>query len=262
MFFDYILDPADGLREWADGIDVRTNKTTTRRLVDTAVGRRILAEPHGEAQRKAALRWIFNQASERRWDAVPWVELDRLEEVLLPLYEPPSRREAGVAGIYWRPVAGVPTTDRFGQLDAESREQLAQWEAAEELRLALADLREAYTRNVDCLSPAMRTIVERRLDEWARWAGDPEHIPAYACEPDLATGGYTCNYPSVIGELRELRGACERGYEPDWAEPEGRAAAPGFPDLSAAPADPLVDASSEVPGVPEELELGRDEPAD
>ena len=245
MFFDYVPDPGDGLREWADGIDVRTGKATTRRLVHTAVGRRILGERQGAPQIRAALRWIFNQAPGRRWDAVPWVELDRLEEALLPLYEPPSWREAGVAGIYWRPIVGAPTPDQLEQLDAESREQLAQWEGAEELRLALADLREAYADNGDCLSPAKQAIVERRIEEWTRWAGDPERIPPYACEPDPATGGYTCNYPSVAGELRELRDACERGYDPDWAEPEGRAAAPGYPDLSSAPPDPYVGAEGE-----------------
>lgn len=241
LFFDNVLDPGDGLRDWADGIDVRTGKQTTRRLVNTAAGRRILDARQGEPQILAALRWVFNQAQGRRWDAVQWGEIDRLEESLQPLYETPSEREAGTPGLYWRPVVGDATAAQLEDLTPTQREQLAEWESAEEVRLTLAELREAYARNLDCLSPKTRRIVQRRIEAWNRWARDPSKIPEYACEPDEATGGYTCNYPSVSGELRELRSACERAYDPDWAEPEGRAAALGFPDLSRGAEDPRVE---------------------
>lgn len=247
LFFDNVHDPVDGLREWADGIDVRTGKASTRRLVNTAVGRKILEEGQGAPQIRAALRWVFNQAAGRRWDAVPWQEVDRLGAALQPLYEPPSAYEAGTPGLYWRPIVGAVTREQLGELDSEDREQLADWESAEELNLALADLREAYARNLDCLSPVTRAIVERRIAAWNRWARDSSKIPDYACEPDAATGGYTCNYPSVTGELRELQEACEHSYDPDWAEPEGRAAAPGFPDLSAGPDDPYVGEPADAP---------------
>ena len=241
LYFDNVRDPIDGLRDWADGIDVRTGKQATRRLVNTAAGRRILQARPGEPQTLAALQWVFNQAKGRRWDAVPWEEVDRLEEALQPHYEAPSEREAGTPGLYWRPVVGTATAEQLDALAPEQREQLAEWESAKEVRATLEELREAFARNLDCLTPSTRRIVRRRIAEWNRWARDPSEIPEYACEPDEATGGYTCNYPSVAGELRELRRACERDYDPDWAEPEGRAGEPGFPDLTRGPDDPRVE---------------------
>jgi hypothetical protein len=87
-----------------------------------------------------------------------------------------------------------------------------------------------------------RPIIERRLAEWQRWADDPLAIPSYACEPDEATGGVTCNYPSVADELRAIREACEaEGYDPDWATVLSREGAVGYPDTSRAPADPRLE---------------------
>jgi hypothetical protein len=238
LFFDSIGDARDGLVDWMDGIEVGA-RGRAKRLSATPAGERILAQRGAQAQITAAIAYVLGQAKGRRWDAVDLRELDRLGLALEPYAE-----GEGAAGIYWRPSVGGASVEDLEGLSVDERERLTAWESAEEVRTALEDLRDAYARNLDCpLSPQQRSIIERRIAEWNRWARDPSKIPEYACEPDASTGGYTCNYPSVAGELRELGRACERGYDPDWAEPAGRAAEAGFPDLSAGPDDPMLDAA-------------------
>ena len=234
LFFDNIGDASDGLRDWMDGIEVRSGKRT-RRLSQTPAGEAILRARGSEAQIKRSIAYIFGKARSRRWDAVDWREIERLGAALEPYYEDSER---GSRGIYWRPSAAGSRLEQFEEVGVDDREQLAAWEASEEIKEALADLREAYDRTHKCLTPSQRKIVRRRIDEWSRWSADPSKIPDYACDPDESTGGYTCNYPSVSGELRALRRACEHAYDPDWAEPAGRAGEPGFPDLSQGPPDP------------------------
>ncbi len=233
LFFDHVADPIDGLRAWADGQDAMRGRVG-KRLSQSAAGRKIFDARQGRPQILAALRWVFQQSKGRRWDAVDWSAIDDLGEALAPLYEPPDR-EPGTLGIYWRPTAHLPLAERIADIDPHDALQLGAIETAEALASAVAELRETYEVSRECLSPRLRAIVERRIDEWTAWVRDPSRIPAYACEPDEATQGYVCNYPLVLGELRELRGACRQAYDPDWYERESDAGAPGFPP---APGDP------------------------
>lgn len=264
LFFAYVRDPVDGLRAWADGIDVRSGRAT-RRLVDTKAGRAILGAPQGAPQIQAALRWVFGRAKGRRWDAVDWGAIDRLEELIEPYFEAPDR-EASMPGIYWRPVDRVvPFSERTPQqlamLDADEAVALAEKESRLRLQEAVSDLRTTYSETRDCLSPALRRKVEIRIAEWSKWARDPEKVPEYACEPDASTGGYVCDWPLVTGELRELRGACRHAYDPDWLESQRDE--PGFPpsadleqveqvpELVDAPVfDPETPAAGERPDAP------------
>lgn len=268
LFFDHVLDPRDGIREWADGRDVRVGRDSYRRLKDSAAGRKILSARQGEPQILAALQWVFQQAKGRRWDAVNWDDVEELGQSLEPLYEPPAR-EAGTPGLYWWPVvgAGKPVAERLEELEPFEALELGRAESAAELERTLDELRETYAATRDCLSPRLRATVERRLEQWGAWVDDPEAIPAYACEPDPASQGYVCNYPIVAGELRELRGACRQSYDPDWFVDEALAGEPGFPpmgdprgaipvpDEDGAPAGPRDDVP--VPSeAPQELEPG------
>jgi len=250
-FFDHVLDPFDGLREWMDGVEVKLGRST-RRLSRTPTGQRILTEQHAEYAIQQALVYVFGKARGRRWDAVDWRSIELLGAALEPYFEQPSGDEPSRGGLYWRPVVGTATRDQLDELSAETREQLEAWEGAEEIGSALADLRVTYERNRECISPGLRRVVERRIAEWERWQSDPKQIPAYACEPDERTGGYTCNYPSIAGELHQLERACQAEYDADWAEPESRAGAPGFPDTSQGPEDPLVEpqAATDADGAP------------
>ena len=235
QFFDNVRDPIDGLRDWADGIDVRTGKKTTRRLVNTAAGRKILGARMGEPQIRAALQWVFAQAKGRRWDAVPWNEIDRLEQSLLPYYERPSR--GGVPGITWRPTIGRVSADTLDAMRPEERDRVRDYESHIELKNALAELKETYRKTSQCIPPELRRTALHRIKAWSGWARDPSKIPPYACEPDPKTGGHLCNFPVVEGELRQLSRACEQAYDPDWAAPEAKAGAAGFPDTSQGEAD-------------------------
>ncbi len=232
MFFDNVLDPRDGLREWADGRDVRVGRDSYRKLKDSAAGRKILDARQGEPQIKAALQWVFQQAKGRRWDAVNWADVEDLGRDLEPLYEPPTR-DPGTPGIYWWPVvgAGKPVAERLDELEPFEALELGRAESAAELERTLDELRETYAATRDCLSPRLRRTVERRLEQWDAWVDNPDAIPEYACEPDPASQGYVCNYPLVTGELRELRGACRQSYDPDWFVDEALAGEPGFPEL-------------------------------
>lgn len=228
LYFDYIPDPGDGLREWADGQTLRAGHDRTSRLRLTAAGRKILEAPQGGPQIRAALQWIFGRAKGRRWDAVDWTAIDDLEAQLKPHYEP-SAREASTGGIYWRPgIAGQRTAERLDDLDPHQLTELGAWESADELRQAVAELRETYVETSQCLTPLVRVRVASRIAEFGRWAEDPDEIPEYACEPDPESGGYVCNYPLVIGEVRQLRDACRGAYDVQWAAED--LGTEGFPD--------------------------------
>lgn len=235
-FFDHVRDPFDGLREWMDGVEVQLGKRA-RRLSQTPAGRRILEEPLAERAITLALAYVFGRARGRRWDAVDWHLVDLLGESLEPYFEDPGDATPSRRGLYWRPIVGTITAEQLDDLSPEARAQISEWEGSEEVRRALADLRDAYAQNQACIPPELHAIVERRIAEWDRWTGDPSQIPEYACEPDERSGGYTCNYPAVAGELREIERACRRPYDPDWALPEARQGTPGFPDVSAGPED-------------------------
>jgi len=261
LYFDHISDPIDGLRAWADGIDVRTGKRTSQRLGKSAAGRKILESGQGRPQILAALQWVFQQAPGRRWDAVDWTAIDDLGALLEPHYEPPAR-EPGTPGLYWQPIigAGKPVSERLEELEPPELLELGQLESAEGLRVALEELRETYEETRECLSPRLRATVERRIAEWSRWDEDPTEIPAYACEPDAASGGYVCNYPLVTGELRELRGACRQAYDPDWFVDEASAELPGFPPLEGPRGlGPIPEENGEAVGEREDLPIP-DEP--
>lgn len=236
-FFDHVRDPVDGVREWMDGVEVRSGKRF-RKLYDTPRGAEILARANRPRSMIIdALAYVFGQARGRRWDAVDWDQIERLEVALIEYYEAPVGDEAAVRGVYWRPVFGRPTIEQLEELSPDEQAAVLEQEAAAEVRAALEELRESYAENRGCLTPGARVVVERRIAEWERWAEDPSQIPAYACEPDERTGGYTCNYPAVAGELRAVARACRDGYDPAWAEPEARGGALGYPDLRGAPLD-------------------------
>lgn len=248
-FFDHVHDPFDALRDWMDGIEVRVGKRA-RRLSQTPAGRRILGEPHAEHAITLAIAYVFGRAKGRRWDAVDWREIERLGEAMEPYFEAPYDSTPSRGGLYWRPIVGTVAPEQLDDLSPEARAQLAKWEGAEEVRQVLAELRETYERNRDCIPPELRSIAERRIAEWDRWAQNPSRIPEYACEPDERTAGYECNYPSVAGELREIERACRTVYDPDWALPEAQRGTPGFPDVSRGPEDPWV--GSDEPPFPTE----------
>lgn len=257
LYLDHIPDPIDGLRAWADGIDVVVGRGgSTRRLAKSAAGRKILEARQGEPQIRAALQWVFQQAAGRRWDTVDWSAIDDLGRALEPHYEPPDRGPA-TAGLYWRPMvgAGKPVAERLDELDPHDAVALGRLESETNLAEAVAELRETYADTKGCLPAGLRTLVERRISEWSAWVDDPAAIPAYACEPDEASQGYVCNYPLVTGELRELRGACRHAYDPDWFADDSDRDEPGFPP---APGDPRGRAPEPDEGeaAGERLELG------
>ena len=247
MFFDHIADPWDGLRDWMDGIETTVGRSKKpRKLATTPTGKRILEQRQAQGAITRALAYIFGQATAtKRWDDVPWFEVDRLEASLLPYYERPEG-EASQGGIYWRPVVGELTRTDIENLPPEQQERWSTWEASQEIGKALEELKKAYKDGRDCMPAHVREVVERRIDEWEIWRRDPSKIPPYACEPDQETGGYTCDYPSVHGELRRLKSACSSGYDPAWPVSPAREGRPGFPDASTSPADPPL----AVPAVP------------
>ncbi|MCA9656128.1 MAG: DUF3560 domain-containing protein [Myxococcales bacterium] len=231
-FFDHVLDPWDGLRDWMDGIEVRAGRSTKhRKLSKTAAGKRILGQKHAAVAIRHALAYLLGQAKGRRWEDVPWGQVDRLGEALERYYEAPGS-EAGQPGIYWRPFTGTVRAEDLDAMSPEQREAIRVQEAAQEIGEQLEQLREAYARAKDCLPKDVRRVIERRIAEWDRWMTEPAEIPDYACEPDPETAGYLCNYPSVAGELSELRRSCEDAYDPNWAAEESKKGAAGFPDTS------------------------------
>lgn len=238
LFFDYVTDPIDGLRSWMDGIETTIGRTrVNRKLNHTEWGRKIDSQKHAQHAIEAALQYVFGRSRRRRWDEVEWGLIDALEEHLLPYFEAPDRAPH-TRGLYWRPAAVIaPTHRELDALSPEARTELTAEEGAAEVREALEALEDAYARNRDCIDPARRAVVERRISAWRRWVRDPSQIPDYACEPDPKTGGYTCDYPSVAGELRQLRRACEIPYDPNWPKELARAGTPGFPDVSGGPPD-------------------------
>ena len=231
-YFDHVRDPLDGLRDWMDGIEVRVGRGKThRKLSRTAAGKRILGQKHAAVAIRQALAYLMGQAKGRRWEDVPWDQVDRLGEALQRYYEAPGS-EAGQPGIHWRPFTGTIRAEDLDAMTPEQREAIRAQEAAQEIGEQLEQLREAYDRAKDCLPEDVRRVVERRIAEWTRWVKEPTEIPGYACEPDPQTAGYLCNYPSVAGELSELRRSCEDAYDPNWAAGQSKQGAAGFPDTS------------------------------
>ncbi|MCR9165528.1 MAG: DUF3560 domain-containing protein [Nannocystaceae bacterium] len=229
QFFDHVRDPYDGLRDVFDGIEVRVGKRH-QKLGHTKKGQAILDASPAEAIRKT-LQAIFGRTRSRRWDEVDWPLIERLGEALQPYFEPYGTAEPSRSGLYWRPYLGDLDADALAELDPDTLRELADCESRRELAAALESLRETYAANRSCLNPRLRRLVERRLQEWEIWRDDPGTIPVSACAPDPHTGGMTCDYPALFGELRELRAACEVGYTPQWATAHVREGAPGFPDL-------------------------------
>ncbi|MEX1364432.1 MAG: hypothetical protein AB1Z98_15005, partial [Nannocystaceae bacterium] len=231
-FFDHVHDPWDGLRDWMDGIEVRVGRSKAhRKLNKTATGKRILEQKHAAIAIRQTLAYLMGKAKTRRWEDVPWDQVDRLGEALERYYEAPGS-EAGQPGIYWRPFTGTVRAEDLDAMTPEQREAIRAQEAAQEIGEQLEQLREAYARAKDCLPKEVRRVIERRIAEWTRWVKDPTEIPGYACEPDPHTAGYLCNYPSVAGELSELRRSCEEAYDPNWAAQPSKQGAAGFPDTS------------------------------
>jgi len=229
QFFDHVRDPYDGLRDVFDGIEVRAGKRH-KKLGQTKKGQTILEAPPAAAIRKT-LQAIFGRTRSRRWDEVDWPLIERLGDALQPYFEPYDASEPNRPGLYWRPYLGDLDADALTELEPDTLRQLADCESRRELAAALESLRETYAANHSCLEPRLRRLVERRLQEWETWRDDPGAIPASACAPDPHTGGMTCDYPALFGELRELRAACEAGYNPQWATTHVHEGDPGFPDL-------------------------------
>lgn len=229
-FFDHVVDPWDGLRDWMDGIEVRVGRGH-RKLSKTPAGRRILLEEHGARAIRGALAYLMGQAKGRRWQAVPWMQVERLGEALARYFEAPGS-EAGQPGIYWRPFAGELRAEDLEAMTPKLRASIREQEGAREIGEQLEALREAYARAEDCLPDDLRRVIERRIGEWSRWVEDPSKIPGHACEPDPKTEGYLCNYPAVAGELAQLRRSCDDAYDPNWAAKESKEGAAGFPDTS------------------------------
>ncbi|MCX4244198.1 DUF3560 domain-containing protein [Paraliomyxa miuraensis] len=229
-YFDNVVDPWDGLRDWMDGIEVRVGRGH-RKLSKTPAGQRILKEKHASRAIRGALAYLMGQAKGRRWETVPWAQVERLGEALERYFEAP-RSGASQAGLYWRPFTGNVRAEDLDAMTPEQRVSIREQESVKEIGEQLEELKEAYERAKGCLPDDLRRVIERRTAEWSRWVEDPSKIPDYACEPDPETAGYLCNYPAVAGELRQLRKSCEDAYDPNWAAKESREGAPGFPDTS------------------------------
>ncbi|MCX4239220.1 hypothetical protein [Paraliomyxa miuraensis] len=230
-FLENVIDPWDGLRDWMDAIEVRVGKGH-RKLSKTPAGQRLLKEKHASRAIRGALAYLMGQAKGRRWDAVPWDQVERLGEVLQRYFEEPSSSEPSMSGLYWRPFAGKVRAEDLDVMTPEQRASIREQESVKEIGEQLDELKEAYERAKDCLPDDLRRVIERRIAEWSRWVEQPSKIPDYACEPDPETAGYLCNYPAVAGELRQLRRSCEDAYDPNWAAKESKEGAPGFPDTS------------------------------
>ncbi|MEM7160700.1 MAG: hypothetical protein AAF799_48130 [Myxococcota bacterium] len=229
-YFDHVHDPWDGLRDWMDGIEVRVGRSAKhRKLSQTSAGKRILQQKHAAAAIRGALAYLFRKAKGRKWEDIPWDQVDRLGEALERYYEAPTSG-SGQPTIYWQPFAGTVRAEDLDAMTPEQREAVRVQEATREIGEQLEDLREAYSRAKGCLPSDVRRVITRRMAEWSRWVQDPTMIPSYACEPDPKTAGYLCNYPSVAGELAELKRSCEDAYDPDWAAAQSKQGAAGFPD--------------------------------
>lgn len=229
-FFDHIPDPWDGLRDWMDGLEVRVGKGH-RKLAQTPAGKRILGNRHASQAIRSALAYLFGGAKGRRWEAVPWDQVDRLGEALESYFQAPS--DGGQPGLTWRPFTGTVRVEDLDAMSPEQRDAIRRQEAVKEIGEQLDPLRTAYERAKECLPKAVRQVIERRISEWSRWVKNPQEIPEYACEPDPETMGHLCNYPAVAGELAQLRRSCDDAYDPAWAASESKSGTPGFPDTSA-----------------------------
>lgn len=227
-FFDSVADPWDGLRDWMDGIEVRSGKGH-KKLAQTPAGKRILGERHAAAAIRRALAYLFGKAK-RRWGHVPWSQVERLEAALVPYVE---QRDGAQPGLTWRPFTGEVKPADLHEMSGPELEAVRLQESAAELGEQLEALHETYDRTKECLPARLRELVERRIAEWSRWRDDPTQIPEYACAPDAKSGGYLCDYPSIAGELAELRQSCEGGYDPAWASKQSQQGEPGFPDARA-----------------------------
>ncbi|WP_266214530.1 DUF3560 domain-containing protein [Paraliomyxa miuraensis] len=230
-FLENVVDPWDGLRDWMDGIEVRVGRGH-RKLSKTPAGQRILEEKHASRAIRGALAYLMGQAKGRRWEAVPWDQIERLGEALQRYFEEPSASEPSMSGLYWRPFAGKVRAEDLDVMTPDQRASIREQESVKEIGEQLDELKEAYERAKDCLPDDLRRVIERRVAEWSRWVDNPSKIPDYACEPDPETAGYLCNYPAVAGELRQLRKSCEDAYDPNWAAKDSKEGAPGFPDTS------------------------------
>jgi len=212
VFFDHVRDPGDGVRDFLDGLDVRGKRATL-----SAAGKRVLAKRSARGKIEGALAMVFASTRPKRWDAVDWHEVRRLEESLQPYFEPYDAASPQSGGLVWKPLAAIGPED-VGSLSPE----VANLYYAQEHRTRLAELvkrlRSTFERSSKCLTPAQRKHVRGRIKEWTRWAKDPAKVPAYACDPDPTTGGMLCDYPRIEGELEKLRTACRDKYDPAWVE--------------------------------------------
>lgn len=244
-FFDNVRDPFDGLRDWMDGIEVPVGRARTmKKLYNAPAGRRIL-QMTPLAAIEASIAFVFGQAAGRRYDTIDWNDITKLEESLAPYFEKPGPGEPAAPGIVWTPIFGAATVEDLERLNPEQQEQVINYEAHREISEQLERLESSYRKNDECLTGAQQAVIERRLWQWRAWARRPTLIPPYACEPDPSTGGYTCDYPSVAGELEQLADACERPYDSDWPVPLAQQAAAGFPDASGDLPIELVETFSE-----------------
>jgi len=221
-FFRNVRDPSDGVRDFLDGLDTAKGKRAT----ETAAGKRVLARRSARGKIEGALAMVFASTKPKRWDAVDWAEVRRLEESLQPFYEPYSSREAQAPALYWKPLAAVEPDD-VGTLSPDAANAYYAHQHRKRIKELVARVRSTFERSSKCLTPTQRKHVRARVREWQRWAKDPAKVPDYACDPDPSTGGMLCDYPSIEGELEALRAACRDKYDPHWSE--AKRGEPGFP---------------------------------
>jgi len=219
-FIEAVTDSADGVREWMDSIDTKVGRSTSsRKLSATPAGHRILGMRSGSSQIEASLSYILGQNKSRRWDKVDWDAVQDLSNALEPYVDDRElSRLGGVKGLVWRPFAALTEEEIVARLDGHELNEYLAERSRERIMESVAELERRLKAGKKCLKPWQIKVVEGRIADWKKWAKDVSRIPEYACEPDSGTGGMSCDYPLVEGELREMAKACTGGYDAYWAD--------------------------------------------
>ncbi len=192
-FFEAIPDPTEGIIAWMSAFDVRVGRRP-RSLAQTSGGRRILANrPAGMI--RSALRYVFAQAEGARWADVDWDQVQRLEAALQPHYDSLSAEHA-FPRLVWMPIAAARGLSEVAVDDEGEYESL---QAQRDLKLAIAELEEAYDETEDDLPEALDLFALRKLAGWKRWVRRGRLPTSAQC-----VGGVIPDYASFAAELRAL----------------------------------------------------------